>query len=145
MFTTAKNRFKIATCKACSLKYSYLHSGGIYCSNKCQKEFEYQQSIANWELKSPGKPAIKRWLAETFGNCCSVCKIVDWQEQPLTLELEHKDGNSDNNSKENLCLLCPNCHSQTPTFKAKNKGNGREWRLNNHHARKKLALAGELM
>jgi predicted HNH restriction endonuclease len=39
--------------------------------------------------------------------------------------LEHIDGNAYNNSESNLSLLCPNCHSQTPTYKAKNKGNGR--------------------
>jgi 5-methylcytosine-specific restriction endonuclease McrA len=44
------------------------------------------------------------------------------------LQLEHKDGNSENNKPENLCLLCPNCHSQTPTYGAKNKGNGRHYR-----------------
>ena len=42
-----------------------------------------------------------------------------------SLELEHIDGNAYNNSESNLSLLCPNCHSQTPTYKAKNKGNGR--------------------
>ena len=44
------------------------------------------------------------------------------------MELEHKDGNSSNNSLDNVCLLCPNCHSQTDTYKNKNKGNGRHYR-----------------
>jgi predicted HNH restriction endonuclease len=42
--------------------------------------------------------------------------------------MEHIDGNSSNNKVTNLCLLCPNCHSQTPTYKNKNKGNGRHYR-----------------
>lgn len=46
----------------------------------------------------------------------------------IPLEVEHKDGNSENNSLINLCLLCPNCHAQTPTYKSKNKGNGRHSR-----------------
>ena len=43
----------------------------------------------------------------------------------IVFELEHKDGNSENNQPENLCLICPNCHSQTDTYKNRNKGNGR--------------------
>jgi hypothetical protein len=48
--------------------------------------------------------------------------------KPLVVEVEHKDGNSENNAPENVCLLCPNCHSQTDTYKAKNKGKGRHSR-----------------
>lgn len=33
-----------------------------------------------------------------------------------------------NNKLENVRLLCPNCHSQTTTFKGKNRGNGRNFR-----------------
>jgi hypothetical protein len=57
-----------------------------------------------------------------------VCSIETWNDKPIVLELEHKDGNSENNRPENLCLICPNCHSQTETFKGKNKGNGRHVR-----------------
>jgi len=107
-----------------------------YCDNKCQKEYEYKQAIAQWDIKPPGKAAIKRYLAETFGSKCSVCSIDEWNSKPIVLELEHKDGNSENNSKENVCLICPNCHSQTPTYKAKNKGNGR-------HARRQRYAEGK--
>lgn len=44
------------------------------------------------------------------------------------LEVEHIDGNFENNSEENLTLLCPNCYSLTPTYKGANKGNGRKER-----------------
>ena len=37
------------------------------------------------------------------------------------LELEHKDGNNKNNSRENLEALCPNCHSQTEFWRGRNK------------------------
>lgn len=47
---------------------------------------------------------------------CYACGIVDWQEKPLSLQLEHKNGNNRDNRIDNLTLLCPNCHSQTPTF-----------------------------
>jgi ssDNA-binding Zn-finger/Zn-ribbon topoisomerase 1 len=48
----------------------------------------------------------------------------DWSK-PCTVEIEHKDGNYKNNRPENLTLICPNCHSQTLTYKGRNKGNGR--------------------
>lgn len=53
------------------------------------------------------------------------------------MELEHIDGNSENNDLSNLTLLCPNCHSLTSTYKGRNIGNGRtlkkEKRIYNLH------------
>lgn len=63
-----------------------------------------------------------RILAEQ-DNKCIKCGIHDWLERPLSLEIDHIDGNSNNNSRENLEALCPNCHSQTPTFRGRNKKN----------------------
>jgi len=56
------------------------------------------------------------------------CGITEWNGKEIVLELEHIDGNSLNNTEENLSLLCPNCHSQTDTYKGKNKGSGRHYR-----------------
>jgi hypothetical protein len=42
-----------------------------------------------------------------------------WQEEPLSLQLEHINGISNDNRLDNLCFLCPNCHSQTSTFSGK--------------------------
>ena len=53
-------------------------------------------------------------------NVCEICGIYEWNGKPLNLELHHKDGNSKNHKLDNLILICPNCHSQTDTFRAKN-------------------------
>lgn len=53
---------------------------------------------------------------------CEKCHIGDkWYGEPLTLQLEHKNGDNTDYRIENLCFLCPNCHSQTPTFAGRNK------------------------
>lgn len=64
-------------------------------------------------------------MLKTFGIQCFVCKNKEWMGKPITIEVDHTDGNSENNSLDNLKLLCPNCHSQTPTYKTGNWGNGR--------------------
>ena len=58
---------------------------------------------------------------------CETCALTDWNKQHLTLELDHIDGIRTNNQLNNLRWLCPNCHSQTPTFRGYNKSlNGKK-------------------
>jgi len=65
----------------------------------------------------------KRILNEgLLDNKCSICGISDWLEQPLSLELDHINGNPADNRIENLRILCPNCHAQTPTYRGRNIG-----------------------
>lgn len=64
----------------------------------------------------------KRFLIRERGHQCEECKITEWQGRPAPITLDHVDGNTDNNVKSNLKLLCPNCHAQTPTFCGKNMG-----------------------
>ena len=80
----------------------------------------------------------KNYLIHTRSNKCEDC---GWDKvNPKTgncpIELEHIDGNSENNSLDNLKLLCPNCHSLTSTYKNLNKGNGR-------HSRRKRYAEGK--
>lgn len=52
---------------------------------------------------------------------CAICGTVEWQGKTLSLELDHINGVNNDNRLENLRFLCPNCHSQTVTYGAKNK------------------------
>jgi Zn finger protein HypA/HybF involved in hydrogenase expression len=52
---------------------------------------------------------------------CENCNLSEWLGQPISLELDHIDGNHNNNLLKNLKILCPNCHAQTPNYRGKNK------------------------
>lgn len=63
-----------------------------------------------------------RLIAEgVFEAKCYNCNNTTWLEQPIALELDHINGNHNDNSLSNLILLCPNCHAQTETYRGKNK------------------------
>ena len=52
---------------------------------------------------------------------CAICTIgPKWNGTELVLQLDHIDGQRENNQISNLRFLCPNCHSQTPTFTGRN-------------------------
>jgi hypothetical protein len=63
----------------------------------------------------------RRRVFEEQNHCCNKCGVSEWQGFKIPLELEHKDGNTINNSRENLEGLCPNCHSITDTWRGRNK------------------------
>lgn len=83
-------------CLNCNVEFRPKTRMGIFCSHFCYKEYKNKQSIS-WE--SIRKKSLKR-----YNNKCHFC---DWS---LTLDIHHIDGNSTNNKKENLIVLCPNHH-----------------------------------
>lgn len=54
-------------------------------------------------------------------NKCESCGIIGWNGKVLECELDHIDGDRTNHKLENLMILCPNCHSQTGTFRNKTR------------------------
>ena len=76
-------------------------------------------TFTNGSKKKNGK-SIASPLINLRGRKCENCGLTEWLGQPINLEVHHKDGNRSNNELTNLQLLCPNCHSYTPTFARKN-------------------------
>lgn len=127
---------KIHYCKNCGKELNERHK--IYCDVHCQHEYQYKEYIQKWKnhevsgLKGQYQLSnhIVHYIWDKYDGKCARC---GWHEiNPSTgkspLEIEHIDGDYQNNNEENLILLCPNCHSLTPTYKALNRGNGRKER-----------------
>ncbi len=140
---------KIRTdCLACGKESP--RPGYKYCSNVCQMEYQYQTYIQKWKtgnksgLRVTGivTNPIKKFLREKYGNKCCLCgwAKVNPKTGRVPLVADHVDGNWQNNTEENLRLICPNCDSLSPTYAALNKGNGRK-----HRALSKRAIAGRVL
>lgn len=77
----------------------------------------------NWTAYQLKNYMLKFGIVE---NRCDVCGITSWNGHPLNMELHHVDGCPSNNKRENLLLLCPNCHAQTENYRSKNLSARRE-------------------
>lgn len=87
------------------------------------------EEIFTYPSPYQGRTTMKKRLVQNLGMeyKCALCGIKDWLEQPLSLHLDHIDGDQTNNRVENLRFLCPNCHSQTDTYCGKNQSGDRHW------------------
>ena len=75
-------------------------------------------SFTDFSYKKNGSSTTKV-LISLRGHQCEHCKLTEWLEQPINLEVHHINGDRTDNRLENLQLLCPNCHSYTNTFAKK--------------------------
>ena len=84
-------------------------------SNALSRHLNGQSSklLSNGALKSILKTAGRPYE-------CDMCGISEWHGNKLSLDLDHIDGDTFNNDLNNLRFLCPNCHSQTPTYGVRN-------------------------
>jgi len=97
--------------------------GSRYCSLRCSSVPARKERDAKIESNIPTRwSTIRHYLIRKIGKCQG-CGIENWRGQPLAFECDHIDGDGSNNILSNARLLCPNCHSQTPTFRARNTSN----------------------
>lgn len=100
-----------------------------YCSTICSDNHLLETQLEkfnNGEIPSQG--TTKKYLIIQNGHKCSICGLEEWCGQKIPLVMDHIDGNAENNLPVNLRLVCGNCDMQLPTYKSKNKGNGRAYR-----------------
>ena len=121
---------KVNICQECNSTFEFNHrSSNKFCSIECSKlniKRKFKERFDLGLLKE--RSTIKKYIIKRDSYKCSECDISEWNNKPICLELDHIDGNPDNNMPENFRLLCPNCHSQTESYGAKNKGYGRKSR-----------------
>lgn len=85
---------------------------------------KYQLEDILIENSPIARKTLREYLAKynVLEYKCAICgNIGEWNGVSLTLQIDHINGINNDNRKENLRWLCPNCHSQTPTFNGKNK------------------------
>jgi len=111
-------------CKHCEKE---IPNRNVFCDNICQREHQYKKTVTEWlsgvSIMNIGaikiSNHIRRYMLEIHNSKCEKCGwgMVNQYTNKVSLEIDHIDGDSQNNKFENLQLLCPNCHSLTQTWK----------------------------
>lgn len=112
--------------------------GARYCSTLCARKHRAEVYVERWLAgdetgsNTPGglKSFVRAWLLLEAGDRCTSSKCSTpggWGiPNPKTgrpiLAIEHLDGNWKNNTRENLMVLCYNCHTLSETFGSLNAG-----------------------
>lgn len=118
-------------CKNCGKLLTIEQRHNIYCSKKCQIIYQKNQKVQDWlngevdgltGADGQMSQVVRNYMLEQSNYSCELC---GWHEiNPFTnkipLEIHHIDGNHLNNAKDNLQILCPNCHSLTGNYKSLN-------------------------
>ena len=122
-------------CSMCGIKLCKINQTGL-CA-QCYAKKRNQEKIKKWlETGDTGcnvlttiRGVIREYIYEQQNYKCAICGMQNiWHGKQLVFVLDHIDGNAANNRRENLRLICPNCDSQLPTFKSKNKHSARTFR-----------------
>lgn len=128
--TFNKGTAKTAICIYCNKTFiKYPNSKHLYCSMKCAGAHRRQKYIEAWKLGNITGTAsytcsefVRNYLLQKHNYRCEKC---GWGEinqftKKVPLQIHHIDGNSENNTEDNLQVLCPNCHSLTENFGSRN-------------------------
>jgi hypothetical protein len=107
-----KLRKKEVVCLACGWIFEGTRAGQQLAGHRQFHKRKFE------DLKGDG--TRKRWLIRERGRRCEICGITEWMGKETPIELDHVDGHPGHNQKENLRLICPNCHAQTEHYRGRN-------------------------
>ena len=115
-------------CCGCGLSFfCSLSKNQFHCSAACKIKTRHKkiQNAGRFDIDgTPAGPTVRKYIETITGNFCAVCNQSgkNWCGKKLTLIVDHVDGDARNWAIKNIRLVCPNCDSQLPTFKGRNKG-----------------------
>lgn len=126
-----KKSLDVNVCKNCGKPIS---KSNIYCSSRCYSEFVHKTNYKNYlvhpEQYNRGNYTPRSFYSEFLNeqnNKCAICGCNPTHNgKDLRFVIDHIDGDASNNKRSNIRLICPNCDSQTDTFKSKNKNSTRQ-------------------
>jgi len=101
---------------------------------------ERKDKILSSDYKTLMFEKLRERITYEQNETCNNCKNYEWLGAKIPLELEHKDGNHFNNERENLEMLCPNCHALTLTWRGRNKIKIKSERINDEKLLEQLLI-----
>jgi hypothetical protein len=115
-----KGSSKTYKCLHCGTENKWKYQGNVsnkFCNNDCQQSYRILEGI---NVDRPTKATAYSYMRRFVEYKCSCCGINEWNGKPLTLQVDHINGDNTLHRKENLRWICPNCHTQTDTWGVKN-------------------------
>ena len=106
----------------CGFKKGFDSRRFVHTSESVKKATQTRIENINKKLwEEIGVSTKKSRVFKEQNGKCNKCRLDKWNNISLVLEWHHKDGNTENETRENVEFLCPNCHSQTDTWRRHKK------------------------
>jgi hypothetical protein len=126
----SKIRRKSINCRTCEESFIPSSSNKKYCCLDCHNNYYYSYVEKSGTFLQPNckgggsNNTIRKFLIKKYGNKCMICRLNgdNWNGKSITLIVDDIDGDAYNYKVDNIRLVCPNCDSQLPTYKGRNKG-----------------------
>jgi hypothetical protein len=111
--------------RACRLRFGFCVASWTKAVDRGELQPRvHKLSFEELFTKPRCRSTVKRHLLQAgiLSNVCEECGLTEWRGKPICIQVDHRNGIGDDHRIENLRMLCPNCHSQTDTFGARNRG-----------------------